>query len=461
MAHLYHLAVIGSGPGGTAAAIRAVQLGFKVALIEKDQLGGVCLNRGCIPSKTLFHSARLYEMMGEANAYGLQCEKLSYDYTKVVDRTRKVIDRLGKGLEFLFKKNKIDVFKGQAHITGPNSILIEPEKRLEVDNILLATGTAVKEILGFKVDGKFILSSDEALTQNKVPRSVFILGGGVVGVEFAYFYRAMGAEVTILEAQARLLPGLETELGMELERVFKKKGIKVLAGCRAAKAQIEGTVVRISYEDRERAQKEIFADQVLVGVGRRALSESLGLDAVGVQTQDGYIRVNKSYQTSVPSIFAIGDVIGAPLLAHAASEEGKVMVEMLKGKRLEGIDRTHIPNCVYSHPEVASVGLSEEEAKAQGFIVKIGKFPFRASGRALAEGHDDGFVKVVVDANSGKLLGGHILGEGATEMIAELTMMRTLGISAEDMSKVIFAHPTLSEAVYEALMVSQGRSINL
>ncbi len=461
MAHLYHLAVIGSGPGGTAAAIRAVQLGFKVALIEKDQLGGVCLNRGCIPSKTLFHSARLYEMMGEANAYGLQCEKLSYDYTKVVDRSSKVIDRLGKGLEFLFKKNKIDVFKGQAHITGPNSILIEPEKRLEVDNILLATGTAVKEILGFKVDGKFILSSDEALTQNKVPRSVFILGGGVVGVEFAYFYRAMGAEVTILEAQGRLLPGLEAELGMELERVFKRKGIKVLAGCRAAKAQIEGSVVRISYEDKERAPKEIFADQILVGVGRRALSENLGLDAVGVQTQDGYVRVNKNYQTSVPSIFAIGDVIGPPLLAHAASEEGKVMVEMLKGKRLEGIDRTHIPNCVYSHPEVASVGLSEEEAKAQGFTVKIGKFPFRASGRALAEGHDEGFVKVVVDANSGKLLGGHILGEGATEMIAELTMMRTLGVSAEDMSKVIFAHPTLSEAVYEALMVSQGRSINL
>lgn len=458
--YLYQLIVIGSGPGGTAAAIRSAQLGLRVALVEKDQLGGVCLNRGCIPSKTLLYSAQLFERMNDAKTYGLQCEKLSYDYAKVLDRSRRVVDRLSKGVEFLFKKNKIDIFRGQAHVTGPHSILIEPEKRLEADRILLAAGTGVKEISGFKIDGQSIISSDQALSQNRVPRSVFILGGGVLGVEFAYFYRALGAEVTLLEAQDRLLPGLEAELGQELERSFRKKGIKVLCGCRASKAQIENAVVRITYEDKVRVQKEIFAEQVLVGVGRKALSDGLGLESLGIEIKDGFIKVAKNYQTSVPSVFAIGDVIGPPLLAHAASEEGKIAVEMIVGKRSEGLEKRDVPNCVYSHPEAASVGLSEEEAISEGFIIKVGKFPFRASGRALAEGHEEGFVKVIVDAKSGKLLGGHILGEGATELIAELTLIRALGISVEDVAKVIHAHPTLSEAVYEALMVALGRSLN-
>jgi dihydrolipoamide dehydrogenase len=280
-------------------------------------------------------------------------------------------------------------------------------------------------------------------------------------VEFAYLYRAFGAEVTLLEAKERLLPSMDVEIGQELERAFKKKGINVLCKTRALRSRIETSLVRVIYEDRQHAEKELYASQVLVGTGRQPVSDGLGLETLGVQTEQGYIKVAKNFQTSVPSIFAIGDIVGPSLLAHAASEQGKVVVEMIAGVREIGLDSNQIPTCVYSHPEVASIGLSEEEAKSAGHTLKIGKFPFRALGRAVLDGNEDGFVKVVVDGKTGKLLGGQVIGEGATEMIAELTLIRTSGLSVDDVASVIHAYPTLSEAVLEALLASQKRSFNI
>ncbi|MBI1871544.1 MAG: dihydrolipoyl dehydrogenase [Chlamydiae bacterium] len=457
----YELVVIGSGPGGAYGAIRAAQLGLRVALVEKDEVGGVCLNRGCIPSKAIIRSAQIFELLKEAKTFGIGLEKVSLDYPIVIERSRKIVDRLSKGLEFLLKKNKVDLIKGKASIADPHRVLVEPSVTLDTEKILISTGSTVKEVSGFKMDEKFIISSDRALMQEVLPKSIFILGGGVVGVEFAYLYRSFGVDVTILEAQSRLLPSLDADLGAELERSFRKKGIKVLCSSRASRAQVENSVLKISYEDKTRVEKELYAHQVLVGIGRKALSEELGLEKLGIELANGYIKVRDNFQTSLPSIFAIGDVIGPPLLAHAASEEGKAAVEMMAGKRHAPLTKTAIPSCVYCHPEVASVGLSEEEAKNLNLTVKVGKFPFRASGRALAEGHDEGFVKVIVDGSSGKLLGGHIMGEGATELIAELTLIQSLGLSVEQVLDVVHAHPTLSEAVHEALLASQGRSLNI
>lgn len=459
MSNTYQLIVIGAGPAGTYGAIRASQLGMRVVLVEKAQVGGVCLNQGCIPSKALLKSARLFEIFNEAKSFGIRCEKISHDYSLMWERSRKVVERLSKGMEFLLKKHKIDFIKGPARLTGPHQVSVEPSISFKADRILIATGTAVKEIPGFKIDGRKIISSDHALAQTVLPKSIFILGGGAVGAEFAYFYRALGVDVTILEAQGRLLPGLEVELGQELERSFRKKGMRVLCGSRASRAQVEGDVVKVSYEDKDRVEKELYAAQVLVAVGRQPFIEGLGLEALGVHFENGYIKVAENFQTSVPSLFAVGDIIGPPLLAHAASEEAKVAVEMMAGKRSEGLDRTSIPSCVYTHPEVASVGLSEEDAKGQNFSFKIGKFPFRALGRALAEGSDEGFVKTVVDEN-GRLLGAHVIGENATEVIAELTLIRTLGLTVEQISKVVHAHPTFSEGVLEGLLAAEGRALN-
>ena len=454
----YQLIIIGSGPGGTYGAIRAAQLKMKVALIEKDNVGGVCLNKGCIPSKTLLRSAQLFELMNESKSFGIRCEKIVLDYALVLDRSLKVMERMSKNLEFLFKKNKIDIFKGRAHLMEPHRVLVEPSTQLTADRILIAAGSSVKEVPGFKVDGQFIVTSDEALTQNQVPKSVLVIGGGVLGVEFAYLYRAFGAEVTLLEAKERLLPSFDAEIGQELERALKKKGINVLCKTRALRSRVERSLVRVVYEDRQHAEKELYASQVLVGTGRQPVSDGLGLETLGVQIDQGYVKVGKNFQTSVPSVYAIGDIIGAPLLAHAASEQGKVVVEMMAGLRELGIDSNQIPSCVYSHPEVASVGFSEEEAKNAGHSIKVGKFPFRALGRALVDGNEDGFVKVVVDGKTGKLLGGQIIGDGATELIAQLTLIKSSGLSVEDVASVVHAYPTLSEAVLEALLASQKRS---
>ena len=452
----YDLAVVGAGPGGVAAAVRAAQLGLKVALIEKDAVGGVCLNKGCIPSKALIRSAYVFDLIRESDLLGLKIGEAEAQFDKIQLRSRQVVERLSKGLEFVLKKFKIPIFHGEALIVNPNQILAGEQSTLDTERILIATGSRVRSIPGFIPDGKFVVTSDDVLFQKELPRSILILGGGVLGVEFAYLFGALGCEVTILEAQSRILPMFDPEISHELERAFKKKHINILTKCRASRADIVGNVVRVPYQDATDAEKEVFSAQILVAVGRQPSTTGLGLEGIGVQFVNGWVQVNDRYQSTVPSIYAVGDVIGEPFLAHAASEEAKLAVEMMAGLKSERVNSENIPSCVYCHPEIASIGLSEDEAKKRGADVYLGKAFFKASGRALAEGEDTGFIKVVLN-KEGRLLGAQVIGASATELITSLTLIKTLGLTVDQISKVVFAHPTFSETILEALELARAK----
>ena len=459
----YDLVVIGAGPGGYVAAIRAAQLGLNVAVVEKDQPGGVCLNWGCIPSKAILTSAEMYEDLKHGEQYGIKVSGLSFDYPQVIKRSRAVADRLAKGVKYLLKKNRVPLFKGTGRLEAKNRVVIEARgqeaQQIDAERILIATGSRERTLPGLEVDGTQVLTSYEALTEQAIPESIVIIGGGAIGVEFAYIYSTFGSRVTIVEMEKQLLPGVDSEIAKELERSFKKKGIEVLT--RTMFHRLEKYPGRVEVIlDNVGDLKERTANKVLVAVGRAPISADLGLEEAGVGMDRGYIQVNEQLQTANTAIYAIGDVNGPPLLAHAASEEGRAAVEYMTGEREKGLDSSRIPACIYCQPQVAVLGLNEEQAQAQGYAVKVGKFPFRALGKALASGHDEGLVKLVVDKEYGEVLGCHIVGRGATDLIAEVGLARTLEATTAELRETVHAHPTLSEAIMEAALDAEGRGIN-
>ncbi|MBI5420527.1 MAG: dihydrolipoyl dehydrogenase [Deltaproteobacteria bacterium] len=453
----YDLVVIGAGPGGYVAAIRAAQLGMRTAVVERDRPGGVCVNWGCIPSKAILKCADLYEEMKNSAAYGIACEGLSADYGAVIRRSRKVADRMSRGVGFLFRKNGIELFAGNAKIASPSAVLAG-EEEIGAAHILVATGTAVRGLPGIEPDGDRVLTSDDALAQETLPRSVTVLGGGAVGIEFAYVYRAFGAEVTVVEMMDQLLPRVDKEVAQELEKAFRKQGIRVLTSARAERLDKGAGTLTVSVGGKDEA---IAAEKLLVAVGRKPLTDGLGLEGCGVQLDRGFIRVDDRFRTACPSIYAIGDVIGGMLLAHEASAEGVAAVEMMAGMGTHRPDPDRIPSCIYCQPEVATVGLSEEEAKLRGIPYKVSKFPFAALGRAVASGHTEGFVKMVAEERYGEVIGCHIIGHGAPDLISELSLARTMEATFHEIGKTVHPHPTLPEAIREAALMLGGEAIDI
>ncbi len=453
----FDLVVIGAGPGGYVAAIRAAQLGLRVAVVERDRPGGVCVNWGCIPSKAILKSADLYQQMKNAASYGIVVEGLSVDYREVIRRSRKVAERMSKGVGFLFRKNKIELLAANAVVTSPTTVRAGDEE-IGAEKILVAVGTAVRGLPGIEPDGKTVLTSDDALAQEEMPGSVVVLGGGAVGVEFAYIYRTFGAEVTVVEMEDQLLPRTDREVAKELEKSFRKQGIRVLTSAPAKgldKAAGAMTVTEGGKEER------IAAETFLVAVGRKPLTEGLGLEACGVKLVKGYIEVDDSFRTACPSVYAIGDIIGGMLLAHEASAEGVAAAEIIAGHETRRPDRDKIPACIFCQPEVATLGLSEEEAKKRGIPVRVAKFPFTALGRAVASGHTEGFVKMVAEERYGEVIGCHIIGHGASDLIAEIGLARTLEATFHEIGRTVHAHPTLPEAIREAALMLGGEAIDI
>ena len=458
------VAVVGGGPGGYVAAIRAAQSGKQVVVIEKSRLGGICLNWGCIPTKALLKSAELYATLQRASDFGLSASAIGFDYKAIVARSRAVSKRLSDGIAFLMKKNKVTVLKGTGRLISPTEILVstdDGETAVSAQHIILATGARTRDFPGMRIDGERIIGSKQALMQQTVPKRLAVVGGGSIGVEFAYHYRTFGAEVHIFEMLPALMPLSDHAISRELGKSFKKQGIKVYTSTVITSMDIEndGSVL-LTYEAKGK-ERTLEVEQVLMAVGVSANSENLGLEELGIQTERGNVVVNDYYQTSVTNIYAIGDLIGPPQLAHVASAEGLVAVEHLSGTNPGVIDYLNIPACTYCQPQVASVGLSEQQAAEQGIAVEVGKFPFMANGKALASGETSGFVKTIIESKTGHLLGLHIIGHEATEMLLEFTLGRTLNASAHDLLRSIHPHPTLGESIHEAVADALGEAIHL
>jgi dihydrolipoamide dehydrogenase len=467
MAEKYQIAVLGGGPGGYVAAIKAAQLGLKTVIIEKDNLGGICLNWGCIPTKSLLKNAEIYDLMkNHSTDFGIKVQSLEYDFTKMIKRSREISDRIVKNVGFLIKKNKIDVIKGFGKLVPSNKIEIFNSEGKSIDsasadNIIIATGARPKDIPSIPVDHKMIITSTEAMNLSEQPAELIVIGAGAIGVEFAYFYSVLGTKVTLIEMMDSVLPIEDKEVSLTLEKSFKKRGIEILTGATVQKAEVKGSKVKVSVSVNG-SVKELTADKVLCAVGVTGNVEGFGLEKLGVEFYKNHIRVNKSdYSTNIKGVFAIGDVIGPPWLAHVASAEGIHCVEKIKGLKPPDINYDNIPGCTYCQPQVASIGLTEQKAKESGYELKIGKFPFMASGKAFAISEREGFVKLIFDAKYGELLGAHIIGSEATEMIAELAMAKSLEATAGSIIKTIHAHPTLSESVMEAAGVAYNEAIHI
>ncbi|HUY26923.1 MAG TPA: dihydrolipoyl dehydrogenase [Candidatus Binataceae bacterium] len=464
----YDLIVIGSGPGGYVAAIRASQLKMKVAVVERDRPGGVCLNWGCIPSKALLNSAEAMETIrSAAKEHGIEVGAVSVDFKKVIARSRAAADKLARGVRFLLKKNNVDFIEADATVAGPNRVALAdasdkpapPVTVLEADKILIAAGSSERLFAGMKA-GDGVMTSKEALVNDTLPKSVVIIGAGAIGLEFGYFYQAFGCAVTIVELERQMLPGCDAEVAEELRRAFVKRKVQVMLGHGYKSMAKNGGLWTVTL-DAAGAAKSVEGEAVLVAVGRTPLSAGMGLDKVGVALErGGFIKVDDSFRTSVPTIYAIGDVIRPPLLAHKASAEGIAAIEIMAGVREPGFDLLSIPACVYCEPEVATVGLSEADAQARGIEVKVGKMPLRAIGKAVAIGHPDGFVKLVAEKKYGEVIGCQIIGYGATDMIAEVALGKSLEATTEEFGKLAHPHPSMSEAIMEAALAADGESIN-
>jgi dihydrolipoamide dehydrogenase len=459
----YDVTVIGGGPGGYVAAIRAAQLGMKVGLVERDKLGGVCLNWGCVPSKALLKSAELYNAFKKSQEFGISHTGLTYDFSKIITRSRGIADRISKGVEYLMKKNKIEIISGIAKLTGRNSIEVTKDGKvtdtIKSKSIILATGGRPRSVPGVTIDRKKIITSTEAMSLPEQPKSLIVIGGGAIGVEFAYFYNSFGTKVTIVEMLSSVLPIEDKEITKILDSSLKKSGIEILTDTKVESVKIDNEVT-VTVSDKD-GKKDIKADLALMAVGIQANIENLGLEAIGVKTERGFISVNEFGKTNIDGIYAVGDVSGPPLLAHVASHEGIVTIDHIAGKAKHGIDKLNIPSCTYCQPQVASVGLTEDAAVAKGYKVKIGRFPFRPLGKAMAIGETEGIVKLIFDEKYGELLGAHIIGSEATEMIAELGMAKALETTWEELHNTMHAHPTLSEAVMEAAGQAFDVAINI
>ncbi len=452
----FDVAILGGGMGGYPAAIRASQLGLKVALIESDKLGGTCLHIGCIPTKALLESSELYHRVATRGVeFGLKAEVVGYDYPKIAQRRDAVVGQLYKGVQYLMKKNKIEVIQGRGRLRDRNSIDVNG-KQVKAQNLIIATGSSVKTLPGLELDGQYIISSDDAVLAKDVPESICIIGAGAVGVEFATFYSELGVKVTLLEALDRLVPLEDEEVSKELLSSFKKAGIDVRVGVKVSGARKARDGVSVDTD-----QGEVWAKQLLVAVGRAAMSKELGLEQLGVETHpNGFIKVDEWMRTSAESIHSIGDVVGGYLLAHAASHEGIVAAEDIAGQRTAPMEQELVTRCTYSHPQIASVGLTEKQARDRGDDVKVGRMPFSAIGRAQIHGDTAGFVKIVSDAKTGQMLGTHIIGAEATELIAEPALTQLFQGDAWELGRNIHPHPTLSEAVMEAAMAVDGHAIH-
>ena len=444
----YDIVIIGGGPGGYVAAIRAAQLNKKVAVIESKHLGGICLNWGCIPTKSLLKNAEIFELIKNSNRYGIKIKDYSVDWKKVIKRSRDIANRMGKGIQFLMKKNKIDVIDGHGKILDRNTIEVtnnSSKEKVTTDFIIISTGASPNYFPGMEPDGKNIITYKEALIIDDIPKHIVIIGAGAIGIEFAYFFNAFGSEVTVVEAQNRILPNEDIDISKELERIFKSKKINIRTNVKVKDISKNKKTTIVNLED-----SKIECDKVLVAVGVKANSSNLGLKTNKIQTEKGWIKTNELMQTNINNIFAIGDVAGPPWLAHVASAEAITAVESICNLSPLPMRYDNIPGCTYCHPEVASVGLTEQQAIEQGFKVKIGKFPFRALGKAVAIGQTEGFVKIIFDAKYGELLGCHIIGSNATDLISEVSLARDLETTYNEILKSIHPHPTLSEAIMEA-----------
>ena len=459
----YDIIVIGSGPGGYVTAIRASQLGFKTAIIEKENLGGICLNWGCIPTKALLKSAQVFKYINHAEDFGLNKVEASFDFPNVVQRSRGVAEKMSKGVEFLMKKNKIDVIFGTAKVKPGKKVAVEKDGAVTeytAEHIVLATGARSRELPNLPQDGKKVIGYRQALTLPKQPKSMIVVGSGAIGVEFAYFYATMGTEVTVVEFMPNIVPVEDEDVSKHLEKSFKKAKIKVMTNASVESVDTSGEGVKAQVKT-EKGVVELQADILLSAVGITANIENIGLEEVGIKTEKGRVVVDEWYRTSVPGYYAIGDILPTQALAHVASAEGITCVEKIKGLDVERIDYGNIPGCTYCTPEIASVGLTEKQAKEKGYEIKVGKFPFSASGKATANGDTDGFVKVIFDAKYGEWLGCHMIGTGVTEMIAEAVAARKLETTGHEILKTVHPHPTLSEAVMEAVAAVYGEVIHI
>ncbi|WP_299436057.1 dihydrolipoyl dehydrogenase [uncultured Aquimarina sp.] len=460
----YDIIVLGSGPGGYVTAIRASQLGFKTAIIEKESLGGVCLNWGCIPTKALLKSAQVFDYLKHASDYGLTVEKFDKDFDAVVKRSRGVAEGMSKGVQFLMKKNKIDVIEGFGKLKANNKVTVTDKdgnaSDYEGKHIIVATGARSRELPNLPQDGKKVIGYREAMTLDSQPKKMIVVGSGAIGVEFAHFYNAMGTEVTIVEFLPNLVPLEDEEVSKQFGRSFKKAGIKVMTNSSVESVDISGDGVKATVKTKK-GEEILEADIVLSAVGIKTNIENIGLEELGIATDRDKIVVNDWYQTNIPGVYAIGDVVHGPALAHVASAEGITCVEKIAGMNVEAIDYGNIPGCTYASPEIASVGMTEKQAKEAGYELKIGKFPFSASGKASAAGTKDGFVKVIFDAKYGEWLGCHMIGAGVTDMIAEAVLGRKLETTGHEVLKTIHPHPTMSEAVMEAVADAYDEVIHL
>ena len=459
----YDIIVIGSGPGGYVTAIRASQLGFKTAIIEKENLGGICLNWGCIPTKALLKSAQVFKYINHAEDFGLNKVEASFDFPNVVQRSRGVAEKMSKGVEFLMKKNKIDVIFGTAKVKPGKKVAVEKDGAVTeyaAEHIVLATGARSRELPNLPQDGKKVIGYRQALTLPKQPKSMIVVGSGAIGVEFAYFYATLGTEVTVVEFMPNIVPVEDEDVSKHLEKSFKKAKIKVMTNASVESVDTSGEGVKAQVKT-EKGVVELQADILLSAVGITANIENIGLEEVGIKTEKGRVVVDEWYRTSVPGYYAIGDILPTQALAHVASAEGITCVEKIKGLDVERIDYGNIPGCTYCTPEIASVGLTEKQAKEKGYEIKVGKFPFSASGKATANGDTDGFVKVIFDAKYGEWLGCHMIGTGVTEMIAEAVAARKLETTGHEILKTVHPHPTLSESVMEAVAAAYGEVIHI
>ncbi len=461
----YDLIVIGSGPGGYVAAIRASRLGMKTAVVEKAEVGGVCLNWGCIPTKSLLKSAQVYHYVKHAKNYGVQLDgDAKPDFPAMVKRSREVAEGMSKGIQYLFKKNKIETVTGTGTLVDKNNVEVTPakgdKKKITAKHIILATGARSRELPNLKQDGKKIIGYRKAMTLDKLPESMVVVGSGAIGSEFAHFYSTLGTKVTLVEYMPNIVPLEDEEVSKQLGRSFKKNGIKVMVGSTVETADTSGKKVKVTIKTKK-GKETVEADIVLSAVGITPNTENIGLEEAGIETRKGRVIVDEFYQTSVQGVYAIGDIIPGPALAHLASAEGIACVEKIAGLETDPIDYKNVPACTYTLPEVASVGMTEKEAKEAGYEVKVGKFPYTASGKASAAGEKDGFAKLVFDEKYGELLGAHLIGNNVTEMIGELVVSKKLETTGHELIKAIHPHPTMSEAIMEAAAAAYGEVIHL
>jgi dihydrolipoamide dehydrogenase len=460
----FDLIVLGSGPGGYVSAIRASQLGLKTAIVEAEELGGICLNWGCIPTKALLKSAQVFEYISHASDYGIQVSGAEADFGAMVKRSRGVADGMSKGVQFLMKKNKIEILSGWAKIQPGKKVEVTDTNGIKTvypaDHIIIATGARARELPTLKIDNEKVIGYRKAMTLEKQPKSMVVVGSGAIGVEFAYFYNSIGTKVTIVEFMDRIVPVEDEEVSKALEKIYKKSGITVMTSSEVTKVDTKGAGCKVTVKT-AKGEEVLECEVVLSAAGVLSNLENIGLEEVGILVDKGKIQVNDYYQTNMPGYYAIGDVVPGPALAHVASAEGIICVEKIAGHHPEALDYGNIPGCTYCSPEIASVGMTEAKAKAAGYEVRIGKFPFSASGKASAAGAKDGFVKLVFDKKYGEILGAHMIGANVTEMIAEIVAIRKLETTGHELIKTVHPHPTMSEAIMEAAAAAYDEVIHL